>query len=323
VKALVTGITGFVGSHLAEYLLTQGVEVYGTYRVRSRMDHIHHIRDKIHLMECELKDPNSVDSLICSTQPDFIYHLAAQSFVPTSWNSPADTIWNNVGAQINLLEAVRKYDVKTRIQIACSSEEYGLVHPQETPIVESNPLRPLSPYAVSKVAQDMMGYQYNQSYGMHIVRTRTFNHEGPRRGDTFVLSNFAKQVAEIECKLRPPTLEVGNLDAVRDFTDVRDIVRAYVLALQYGEPGEVYNIGSGVPIRIGDALSKLLEMTDRKITVKEDPKRMRPSDVPLLHCDARKFSEKTGWKPMISFEETLRDTLEYWRSQLHVVPPSV
>jgi GDP-4-dehydro-6-deoxy-D-mannose reductase len=316
-KVLITGITGFVGSHLAEHLLSkENIEVYGTYRVRSRMGHMQSIRSRVKLIECELKDSNSVYDLVDRIKPDRVFHLAAQSFVPTSWNSPEDTVVNNTVSQINLFEAVRKYNPTTRIQIACSSEEYGLVHPEETPITEDNPLRPLSPYGVSKVAQDLLGYQYHQSYGLYIVRTRTFNHEGPRRGESFVLSNFAKQVAEIEKGIKKPILYVGNLDAIRDFTDVRDVVRAYWMALENGEPGEVYNIGSGSVWRIGDALEKLLSMSSQKIDVQQDPKRMRPSDVMILHSDATRFMNRTGWKPEIPFTTTLRDMLEYWRARV-------
>ena len=316
-KVLITGVTGFVGSHLAEYLLAKGDEVYGTYRVRSRMDHIQPILSKIHLMECELKDSVSVQQLIEQVKPDRIYHLAAQSFVPTSWNSPQDTMVNNIVGELNLFEAVRKQGLMNcRIQIACSSEEYGMVHPEETPIHEENPLRPLSPYGVSKVAQDLLGYQYHESYGLHIVRTRTFNHEGPRRGEAFVLSNFAKQIAEIEKGLKPPVLHVGNLDAVRDFTDVRDVVRAYTLALDHGTPGEVYNIGTGTTWRIGDALDELLKLTNTKIEVRQDPARMRPSDVMILHCNATRFMAKTGWRPEVPFHKTLQDMLDYWRDRV-------
>lgn len=318
-RALITGITGFAGSHLAEYLLPLGgVEIFGTCRVRSRMGHIAEIQSKIHLVECELKDFPSVYDLIGHVAPDYIFHLAAQSFVPTSWNSPQDTLTNNIISQVNLLEAVRRHGLSPRIQVACSSEEYGLVAPDEVPIREDNALRPLSPYGVSKVAQDLLGYQYYRSYGLHVVRTRTFNHEGPRRGESFVLSNFAKQIAEIEKRRKPPVLKVGNLDAVRDFTDVRDIVRAYKLAVDRGVPGEVYNIGSGDTSvwRIGDALDRLVQLADLTVEIKEDPERLRPSDVPVLHCDSTKFRQATGWRPEIPFDQTLRDLLNYWRARV-------
>lgn len=315
-KALVTGISGFVGSHLAEWLLQNQFDVVGTIRQRSRMEHIAHLLDRISLVECELRDPFSVESLIAKERPDLIFHLAAQSFVPTSWNSPIDTIHNNTAGEVNLFEAIRKLKHRCKIQIACSSEEYGEVHPDEVPIKESNPLRPLSPYAVSKVAQDYLGYQYCKSYGLHVVMTRTFNHTGPRRGENFVISNFAKQIALIEKGLKPPVIHVGNLEAKRDFTDVRDVVRGYTLALEKGDPGEAYNIASGNCYTIQEVLDKLLAMSPAAIQVKEDPERLRPSDVPILLGDYQKFHKQTGWEPKIPFKQTLLDTLNYWRDRV-------
>ncbi|WP_135553114.1 GDP-mannose 4,6-dehydratase [Paenibacillus cymbidii] len=312
-KALITGITGFVGSHMAEYLLQRGVDVYGTIRNRSRMEHIADIADDIQLAECELRDPYSVQHLVEEIKPDLIFHLAAQSFVPTSWNSPIDTIHNNVAGQVNIMEAMRRFDNGCKLQIACSSEQYGYVEPHETPIKETNPLRPLSPYAVSKVAQEYLGYQYFRSYGLHIVPTRTFNHTGPRRGEHFVTSNFAKQIAEIEKGRKPPVLFVGNLDAKRDFTDVRDVVRAYWLALEKGEAGETYNIASGTCITIRDMLQMLISLSTVDIEVQLDPNRLRPSDVEILYGDYGKFHGQTGWQPEIPFAQTMEDLLDYWR----------
>jgi len=314
-KALVTGISGFVGSHMAEFLLRQGAEVVGTIRNRSRMDHIAHLTKDVRLSECELRDPFSVETLIGREKPDLIFHLAAQSFVPTSWNSPIDTIHNNVAGQVNLFEAVRRFGLGTKIQIACSSEEYGQVEPEETPIKETNPLRPLSPYAISKVAQDYLGYQYYRSYGLHVVRTITFNHTGPRRGENFVTSNFAKQIVDIEKGRKEPVLHVGNLEAKRDFTDVRDVVRGYWLALEKGRPGENYNIASGTCYTIADMLQTLLGFSDVKIEIRTDPERLRPSDVEILLGDYGKFREATGWQPEIPFERTMEDLLNYWRSR--------
>jgi GDP-4-dehydro-6-deoxy-D-mannose reductase len=316
-KALVTGISGFVGSHMAEYLLNRNIEVVGTIRNRSRMDHIVHLQKDIRLAECELRDPFSVETLMDRERPDLVFHLAAQSFVPTSWNSPIDTIHNNVAGQVNLFEAVRRLGLtnKTKIQIACSSEEYGQVEPEETPIKETNPLRPLSPYAISKVAQDYLGYQYYKSYGLHVVRTITFNHTGPRRGENFVTSNFAKQIVDIEKGKKPPVIYVGNLDAKRDFTDVRDVVRGYWLALEKGTPGEAYNIASGTCYTIAEMLRLLLSFSSVKIEVKTDPSRLRPSDVEILLGDYGKFRLATGWAPEIPFERTMEDLLQYWRSQ--------
>ncbi|OXM86647.1 GDP-mannose 4,6-dehydratase [Paenibacillus rigui] len=313
-KALITGISGFVGSHMAEFLLKKNIEVVGTIRHRSRMNHIEHLLQDIRLIECELRDPFSVESLIGEEKPDYIFHLAAQSFVPTSWNSPIDTIHNNVAGQVNIFEAVRRFQLDTRIQIACSSEEYGQVEPDEVPIREDNPLRPLSPYAISKMAQDYLGYQYYKSFGLHVVRTRTFNHTGPRRGENFVTSNFAKQIADIEKGKRAPIIYVGNLEAKRDFTDVRDVVRAYWLALQNGEPGECYNIASGSCCTIKEMLELLLSYSNVQIEIKEDPTRLRPSDVEILLGDYSRFHQTTGWTPEIPFEKTMLDLLNYWRS---------
>jgi GDP-4-dehydro-6-deoxy-D-mannose reductase len=202
------------------------------------------------------------------------------------------------------------------IQIACSSEEYGLVHENELPIKETNPLRPLSPYAVSKVAMDYLGYQYFQSYKVRIIRTRGFNHTGPRRGETFAESNFAKQIALIEKGKQEPVIHVGNLEAKRDYTDVRDMVRAYVLAVEKCDAGDVYNVAVGNAIKIGDMLNLLLSFSQAKVTVKEDPARMRPSDVPVLIGDNSKFVSKSGWKPEIPFEKTMEDLLNYWRERV-------
>ena len=316
VRSLITGVTGFVGSHLAELLLKQGHEVYGTFRWRSRTEHIDAMRKDIRLMECDLLDPHSVYRMLKVAEPEYIFHLAAQSFVPTSWRIPAQTMHTNAVGQINLFEAVRDVGLDPRIQIACSSEEYGLVYPHEIPIKETNPLRPLSPYGVSKVAQDLLGYQYYQSYGMKIVRTRGFNHTGGRRGDVFVTSNFAKQVAEIEAGLRKPVIFVGDLSSRRDFTDVRDMVKGYLLACQKGKAGEAYNLCSGKSYPMREVLDILLSFSSIKPKIKRSADRLRPSDVPLLEGDYSKFHALTGWKPTIRFEDTLRDILTYWRERV-------
>jgi len=316
-RVLITGITGFVGSHLADSLVARGdVEVFGTRRWRSRTENILHLRDRVTLLDCDLHDAASVRRTLAEVRPDRIFHLAAQSYVPTSWLTPAETVANNVLGQVNLLEAVRDLGLEARIQIAGSSEEYGMVHPEELPIRETNPLRPLSPYAVSKVGQDLLGYQYWMSYRLHIVRTRGFNHSGPRRGEVFMTSNFARQIAEIEKGQREPFLRVGNLDAIRDFTDVRDMVRAYWLALERGEPGEVYNICSGRGYAVREVLELLLGLTSARIEVRPDPARLRPSDVPVLVGDCQKFRRATGWEPTIPFEVTLKDLLDYWRQRV-------
>jgi GDP-4-dehydro-6-deoxy-D-mannose reductase len=317
-RVLITGITGMVGSHLAEYCLERGdVEVVGTVRWRSPRENIARIVDRVQLVDCDLRDQAGVRRLLERTEPEAIFHLAAQSFVSASWDGPADTLATNVGAQVHLLEAMRDLGLTDiPMQIAGSSEEYGLVLPEETPITEENPLRPLSPYAVSKVTQDLLGWQYHRSFGLRTVRTRAFNHEGPRRGHVFVTSNFAKQIAEIEAGKRPPVLEVGNLEARRDWHDVRDTVAAYWLAAFEGEPGEVYNIGRGEATSIRDMLDMLLSMAKVDVEVRPVPERMRPSDVELLLCDPTKFKQRTGWEPKIPFDQTLRDTFEYWRERV-------
>ncbi len=316
-KYLITGITGFAGSHLAEYLLTlENSEVHGTIRWRSRTENIDHIRNRLRLHICDLRDATSTLLLIRNVKPDRVFHLAAQSYVPMSWLAPAETLMTNIICQSNLLEALRQERPDCPVQIAGSSEEYGMVLPNETPIKETNPLRPLSPYGVSKVAQDLMGYQYFQSYHLPVVRTRGFNHTGPRRGEVFATSNFAKQIAEIEAEKREPVLYTGNLNAVRDFTDVRDTVVAYHLALEKGEPGEVYNVATGKGWKIREILEMLLSLSRRKIEVRQDPERMRPSDVELLIGDPTKLEKRTGWVRRYKLEQTLTDLLNYWRARV-------
>ncbi|MEZ5331762.1 MAG: GDP-mannose 4,6-dehydratase [Thermoanaerobaculia bacterium] len=324
-RVLITGITGFAGSHLAELLLAEHpeVEIWGTYRWRSRMDNVDHLVDHVRLIEADLRDFASLHRMLDAVRPERIFHLAAQSFVPSSWSAPSETLSTNIEGEANLFEAIRALKLDPVIQIACSSEEYGLVLPDEVPIRETNPLRPLSPYAVSKVGQDMLAYQYFRSYGLKSIRTRGFNHTGPRRGDVFVTSNFAKQIARIEAGLQEPVIEVGNLDAVRDFTDVRDMVRAYWLATEKATPGEVYNIASGVGITIQELLDRLLSHSTAEVEVRVDPERLRPSDVEVLVGDASKFRAETGWEPRIPLDRTLVDILEYWRARLIRRPETV
>lgn len=318
-RVLITGITGFAGSHLAEYLLERGdVEIHGMERWRSKTDNIDRIKSKLIMHECDLRDASSVRKVLETVRPDRVFHLAAQSFVPTSWKAPAETLMTNIVGQLNMFEAVRQIGINPRIQIAGSSEEYGLVLPEETPIREENPLRPLSPYGVSKVGQDLLAYQYHQSYGLNVVRTRGFNHTGPRRGEVFVESNFALQIARVERGVQEPIIKVGNLTTQRDYTDVRDMVRAYWLALEQGEPGDVYNLCSGVARSIQSVLDQLLRLSGVKVRIEQDPARMRPSDVALLQGDSTKFRTRTGWRPQIPWETTLRDLLEYWRERIGV-----
>jgi GDP-4-dehydro-6-deoxy-D-mannose reductase len=317
-KVLITGITGFAGSHLADYILDNlpDAQVFGMIRWRSRMENILHIEDRIHLIEADLKDMSSLKKCLAEVQPDRIFHLAAQSFVPASWKCPAETFAINAVGQINLFEAVLSLGISPKIQIAGSSEEYGLVNSDEVPMKETNPLRPISPYAVSKVAQDLLGWQYFKSYGLKVIRTRGFNHTGPRRGEVFICSNFAKQIVEIEKKKRDPIIHVGNLEAKRDFTDVRDIARAYWLSLEKGEEGEVYNLGTGKTYSVQEILNMLLTLSKVDVKTVIDPDRLRPSDVPVLLSDSSKFRQLTGWEPQIPLSQSLHDLMEYWRERV-------
>lgn len=315
-RALITGITGFAGSHLAELLLSYGYKVSGIVRARSKTDNIDHIRHKLHLEDADLLDSHSLYSIIGKIKPNYIFHLAAQSFVQSSWASPANTMEINIVGSVNLFEAVKRVGLNPVIQIACSSEEYGLVYPSELPVKEDNPLRPQSPYAVSKVAMDYLGYQYFQSYKMNIIRTRGFNHTGPRRGEVFVTSNFARQIAMIEKGKVEPVIHVGDLTTERDWTDVRDMVKGYLLAVQKGKSGEVYNICSEKAIKVGDMLNMLLSYSRKKVKIRRDISRLRPSDVPILLGNCSKFKKLTGWKPEIPFAQTMKDLLNYWRGRV-------
>jgi GDP-4-dehydro-6-deoxy-D-mannose reductase len=317
-KVLITGVTGMAGSHLADLLLAQEpkVEIFGTKRWRSQTANIDHLVGQAQFIDCDLTDASACDELLGRIRPDYIFHLAAQSFVPESWKSPRATIVDNVTMQLNLFEAIRRNKLDPIFQVALSSEEYGKVYPDEVPITEKNPLRPLSPYGVSKVAQDMLAYQYHESHGLRAIRTRTFNHEGPRRGDVFVTSNFAKQIAQIELGLVPPVVKVGNLSAKRDWSDVRDVVHAYWLGAQKCTPGEDYVIASGTARTIQNMLDLLISFSKKKIEIQVDPERLRPSDVEILQGDSTKFRRATGWEPKIPFEKTMEDLLNYWRQKV-------
>lgn len=314
-KVFISGIAGFAGSHLAELLLRENYEVYGLIRYRSKLDNIQHIIPQLKLVYGDLRDSHSIEQLMQDITPDYVFHLAAQSYVPMSWKAPVDTMETNVVGTINLFEAVRKLDKETRIHFAGSSEEYGLVREDECPIVEEQPLKPLSTYGVSKITGEKLCYQYVKSYGMKIVSTRAFNHSGPRRGEQFVTSNFAKQIAEIENGAEP-IIHVGNLTAQRDFTDVRDMVRAYLLAIKVCQYGVPYNICSGRAISIESLLNRLLSMSKVKVEVVQDADRMRPSDVPVLQGDCTLFKNATGWERSYSLDETLNDLLDYWRENV-------
>jgi GDP-mannose 4,6-dehydratase len=317
-KILITGITGFVGSHLAEYIfgLNQGHEVYGLCRWRSPRDNIRNIYNQIMMLEADLFDLGGMIRHLDTVRPDVIFHLAAQSYVLTSFNTPVQTLWTNVIGTTNLLEAVRILRIDPVIHICSSSEVYGQVGQEDIPIKETCPFRPASPYAVSKVGEDMVAYQYWVSYGIKTIRTRMFTHTGPRRGDVFAMSFFGKQIAAAELGLREPVVSVGNLQSVRTFCDVRDAVEAYWLLVTKCPPGEVYNIGGNRTLTIGEALDIMLSYSKTRCEVRVDPKLLRPSDVTLQIPCIDKFRNETGWTPKIRLEKTLSDILDYWRQEL-------
>jgi GDP-mannose 4,6-dehydratase len=318
-RALITGITGFVGSHLAEMILEEHPdwEVHGTKRWRSPRENLAHIEDRIQLHDCDLTDLSSLIRMLDKVKPDRIFHLAAQSYVMMSYRAPTATIDSNVNGTINLFEAIRILGQDPLIHACSSSEVYGQVRDEDIPIREDTPFRPASPYAVSKVGEDMAGYMYHHAYGLKIIRTRMFTHSGPRRGEVFVDSAFARQVARIEAGVQDPVLVVGNLDSVRTFADVRDVVHAYWMLLEKCPPGEVYNIGGESTMTIREMLNLLLDMTDLKetIEVRIDPALLRPADVTNQVPSSQKFKDATGWEPAIPYSETLRDMLEYWRER--------
>lgn len=273
------------------------------------------MKNHLSLKQLDLNHSENVEELLVSEKPDVIFHLAAKASPIVSFKSPIETITNNITAEFSILETLKKHEMKTtRMMVISTGEMYGMVTPADIPVDEDTPLRPASPYAVSKIAQDYLGLQYQLSYKLDIVRLRPFNHIGPGQGTGFVVADFAKQVAEIEKGKQEPIISVGNLDARRDFTDVRDMVKAYGLAIEACQSGEVYNLGSGTSRKINDILNTLLSHTDTKIEVKVDPARFRPVDVPEIVCDNTKFTSLTQWKSEIPFETTLKDILDYWRN---------
>jgi GDP-4-dehydro-6-deoxy-D-mannose reductase len=316
-KVLITGVTGLAGGHLAELLIQEGHDVCGLDILESSLSKLGEIGEKICFYECDVRDTTSVRNLVERIQPDMIFHLAALTSIPASWQQSKETYEVNILGTMNVLEAARQSKHRPRVHIPGSSAEYGMVYEHENPVSEQAPLCPLSPYGVSKIAQDMMGYQYYMNYGLHVVRTRAFNNTGPRASASSVCPAFAKQIAEIEQKMIPPVIRVGNLDVRRDFADVRDVVRGYWLALERGEAGEVYNVCSGTSYAARQVLNMLLKSSSEpRIEVVSDPTRLRPSDVPLLVGDFSKIRQQTGWKPAIPFDKTLKDLLDYWRTQV-------
>lgn len=313
-KILITGITGFAGSHLAELLVTKDLEVTGTHISDRHLNNIETVKDKVKLYKVDLVNAEDTFNIVGEVKPDIIFHLAASTSVSDSFKKPAEVITNNAASQVNILEAVKIHNLlSTRIVITSSAHVYGQVSADRIPIDESTPFRPDSPYSVSKITQDYLGLSYFLGYKIPIIRLRPFNHIGPRLSPEISISRFAKMIAVIEKEKCEPVLKVGNLSAKRDFTDVRDMVKAYYLAGEYCVPGEAYNIGTGITYMIKDVLDKLLSLSQRKITIEVDNALLRPSDIPELRCNPDKFKQITGWKPEIPIEKTLKDILDYWR----------
>jgi GDP-4-dehydro-6-deoxy-D-mannose reductase len=310
-RALITGIGGFVARHLMQHLHEEGDEVSGLGRAAS----VSGVASAT-LFQVDLSDRSAVEQVLRETQPEAVYHLAAQSSPSESLSDPWATICNNLEAQVNLLEAMLSVGLRPRVLVVGSSDEYGRLGPDEVPTNETAALRPTTPYAVSKVGQDVMGFQYFAQHGLPVVRVRPFNHTGPGHDARFVIPSFARQLAEIEAGLREPVLHVGNLDVERDFTDARDMVRAYRMALIAGVPGDVYNLGRGRSVRLADMVDDLVGMCHVRVETRVEPALLRPSDIPRQEADTRKFTSLTGWRPRISWHTTLRDTFEYWRAKV-------
>jgi len=323
--AFITGITGMVGSHLTDYLLEHtDWDIVGLCRWRSPLDNLSHLvprinsKDRVRLLYGDLRDYLSIHEAVRACRPDYVFHLAAQSYPKTSFDSPLDTLETNVQGTANVLEALRKNDIEAITHVCASSEVFGRVPKEKLPIDEECTFHPASPYAISKVGTDLIGRYYAEAYGMNIMTTRMFTHTGPRRGDVFAESTFAKQIAMIEMGLLPPVVKTGNLDSLRTFADVRDAVRAYhMLVTVKPTPGAYYNIGGTYTCTIGEMLQTLISMSSVKsIAVETDPERLRPIDADLQVPNTAKFKAVTGWEPVIPFHQTMSDLLEYWRDKI-------
>ncbi|WP_312939684.1 GDP-mannose 4,6-dehydratase [Oscillibacter sp.] len=328
IKALITGMTGMVGSHLADFLLDNtNWDIYGMQRWRSPLDNISHLmerinhKDRIFIEYGDLNDQASLIKVLRSVKPDYIFHLAAQSYPLTSFTAPVDTLNTNILGTCRLLESVHLLEQTPVIHVCASSEVFGRVPKEKVPINEECSFHPASPYAISKVGTDLVGRYYAEAYDMMVMTTRMFTHTGPRRGDVFHESTFAKQIAMIEAGLQKPEVKVGNLDSLRTYADVRDAVRAYYMLVTVNpERGAYYNIGGTYTCTVGDTLNTLIShSTQKDIQIVTDPERLRPIDADLQIPDCSKFTAHTGWKPEIPYEKTMDDLLEYWRQKIRVM----
>lgn len=315
-KALVVGGGGFVGPYLVKHLKEeQGMEVYVTKTEKETLD-----MDCSGIYDLDILELNQVTELLNKIRPDYIFHLAAQSSVAYSWKNPGLTIDVNIKGCVNLLDGIRQLDYKPRVLLIGSGEEYGHIKDGECPIVEDNVLRPGNIYAATKSCQNMLGKIYSDAYDMDVMMVRAFNHIGPNQTPVFVVADFCKQVADIENGLSEPVIYVGNLSARRDFTDVRDVVRAYAMLVKDGKRGETYNVGRGHAVAIQEILDRIVALSDKDIEVRVDESKLRPVDVPIIEPDINKIRETVGWEPEIELETTLKETLEYWRRETKINP---
>lgn len=326
-KVLVTGATGFVGSHMVDFLLREQPEaqVWGVKRYHlSRTDNCDHFFDQIQWAECNLKEPTAVLRMIAELKPDIIFHMAAESFVSPSWNHPTEYMNANYGMTVNILEAIRHLELDTKIHLPGSGEEYGQMEENDLPITTQTLLNPVNPYAVTKIAQDLIGFVYWKSFGLKVIRTRAFNHEGPRRHFVFGIPWYAYQIAKIEQGLQDFAIETGDIDDKRNFTDVRDMVRAYWLAIEYCEPGQLYLIGQEderMVCTFREAIQRLLVISDLNpdlIKINQVAEYTRPTNVPFLISDISKFNSAVSWEPRYSLDDILIDTLDYWRERVRL-----
>lgn len=311
-KALIIGASGFVGGYLARHLLDEcNMEVYVTKLPYQNIEN-----EGVKKYDLDILEKEDIVSLLFEIRPNYIFHLAAQSSVGTAWKNPGLTIDINIKGSVNVMDAVRELYYKPRVLLIGSGEEYGHIKPDEIPIGEETMIRPGNIYAATKVCQNMIGSIYAQAYDMEIMMVRAFNHIGPTQAPIFVVSDFCKQVAEIEKGMREPIMYVGNLDSMRDFTDVRDVVRAYALLMETGKPGETYNVGSGHAVTIREILDLIISLSDKDIKVEIDQNKIRPVDVPIIEADISKIKEFTGWGPKIPLQQTIKETLSYWRERM-------
>ena len=311
-RAIIIGAAGFVGSYLARHLQSK----YGMKVAVTKLSHETLEIEGADVYDLDIMNRDAVVNLLFKVRPDYIFHLAAQSSVGLSWKNPGLTIDINIKGSINVMDAVRELYYKPRILLIGSGEEYGHIKEGETPIAEDNMVRPGNIYAATKACQNMIGNIYAKAYDMNLMMVRAFNHIGPTQAPMFVVADFCKQVAEIEKGLRSPIMYVGNLSALRDFTDVRDVVRAYALLVQKGSSGETYNVGSGHAVSIQEILDMIIALSDKAIKVEVDPNKLRPVDIPIIEADTRKLKMATGWEQTIPLRQTIEETLEYWRGRV-------